>query len=140
MPQNHQEAIKWFQKAADQGYADAQSNLGACYDNGNGVAQDYQEAVKWYRRAADQGIAIAQFNLGLCYATGKGVPQDYVQAHKWANLSAASGKPGATELRSDLGELMTREQIAEAQRLASEFVAKKIGAAPNPPSGTEPKL
>ncbi|KAB2645301.1 MAG: SEL1-like repeat protein, partial [Verrucomicrobia bacterium] len=40
---------------AKQGDADAQFNLGVCYESGNGVAKDYVEAVKWYRKAAEQG-------------------------------------------------------------------------------------
>ena len=38
----------------------AQCNLGAHYDNGQGVKQDHTEAVKWYRKAAEQGDANAQ--------------------------------------------------------------------------------
>ena len=33
------EAVKWFRKAAEQGYVDAQYNFGVCYDKGNGVAK-----------------------------------------------------------------------------------------------------
>ena len=53
----------WYRKAAEQGYADAQYNLGILYANGQGVTQDYAEAARWYRKAADQGDAIAQINL-----------------------------------------------------------------------------
>ena len=45
--------------AAEQGDADAQNNLGACYYHGQGVAKDYAEAVKWYNKAAEQGDAEA---------------------------------------------------------------------------------
>ena len=34
-----------FTKAAEQGGADAQSNLGVCYYCGNGVKQNYTKAV-----------------------------------------------------------------------------------------------
>ena len=68
---------KWYRKAADQGDAAAQSNLGVMYANGQGVPQDYAEAVQWYRKAADQGDADAQNNLGVMYDKGQGVPQDY---------------------------------------------------------------
>ncbi len=54
-------AVKWFRKAAEQGYARAQFNLGWMYDNGRGVSKDESEAVKWYRKAAEQGHACAQF-------------------------------------------------------------------------------
>ncbi|MDB4723205.1 sel1 repeat family protein [Akkermansiaceae bacterium] len=59
-----EEAVKWYRKAADQGNATAQYNLGLSYDYGEGVEKDAEEAVKWYRKAADQGIAAAQKNLG----------------------------------------------------------------------------
>jgi uncharacterized protein len=51
------EAIKWYRKAADQGF---QSNLGIRYETGHGVAQDYAEAVKWHRKATERGFARSQ--------------------------------------------------------------------------------
>ena len=79
--QDYAEAVKWYRRAAEQGIAEAQHNLGFMYHEGQGMAQDYAEAVKWYRRAAEQGLAEAQTNLGYMYHTGRGVAQDYVQAH-----------------------------------------------------------
>ena len=38
---DYAEAKKWFQKAADQGDADSQYNLGSLYYDGHGVTQDY---------------------------------------------------------------------------------------------------
>jgi TPR repeat protein len=57
------EAVKWHHKAAKQGHADAQFNLGMRFKNGQGVAKDPVEAVKWYRKAAEQGHADAQEQL-----------------------------------------------------------------------------
>ena len=37
---NYSEAFKFCSVAAEQGYADAQFNLGYMYDNGQGVKQD----------------------------------------------------------------------------------------------------
>ena len=56
-----------YTKAAKQGDAVAQYNLGVCYDDGEGVEQDKQKAVEWYTKAAEQGLAEAQCDLGLCY-------------------------------------------------------------------------
>ena len=36
---NHTEAVKWYRKAAEQGDAVAQTILGLCYENGDGVTQ-----------------------------------------------------------------------------------------------------
>ena len=57
MPQDYREAVKWFRKAAEQGHAGAQANLGFMYDRGWGVPEDDREAVKWFRKAAEQGHA-----------------------------------------------------------------------------------
>ena len=91
--------------------------------NGNGVSQDYADAVQWYRRAADQGYDLAQHNIGVIYANGDGVPQDYVQAHMWWNLYAAQGNEGARDNRNRVAAKMSDAQIAEAQRLAREWLA-----------------
>ena len=56
-------AVKWYRKAAEQGNASAQCNLGACYGKGYGVDKDYDLAVQWYRKAARQGDKTAQNNL-----------------------------------------------------------------------------
>ncbi len=44
-------AVKWFRRAADQGMAYAQLNLGLMYAAGRGVPQDNVEAVKWLELA-----------------------------------------------------------------------------------------
>lgn len=90
VPKNDAEAVKWYRKAADQGYASAQSNLGVMYAKGEGVAENDAEAVKWYRLAAEQGNAIAQFNLGRMYAYGEGVARDIVTAQNWWSKAVSS--------------------------------------------------
>jgi TPR repeat protein/S1-C subfamily serine protease len=124
VPKDDAEAVKWFRKAAEQGLADAQFSLGFAYYNGNGVPKDDAEAVKWYRKAAEQGDAHAQFSLGVMYAAGEGVPTNHVLAYSWASLAAAGGHAKSKELREFLAKEMTREQIAEAQRIAAAFRPK----------------
>ncbi len=121
VPQNGDEALRWYRKAADQGNAEAQHNLGYMYANGQGVPQDYAEALKWYNKAAGQGNAYAQNALGWMYNSGQGVPQDFVLAYMWFNLAAAQGRSDAQDSRDKLAKEMTPAQIAEAQRLASEW-------------------
>ena len=50
--QDYQEALKWYRKAAQQGFAKAQFNLGVTYFNGWGVSQDFIRAHMWYSVAA----------------------------------------------------------------------------------------
>jgi len=86
------EAVKWYRKAAEQGYAKAQFNLGFMYANGNGVVKDEAEAVRWFRKAAEQGYAKAQFNLGFMYANGNGVVKDEAEAVRWFRKAAEQGQ------------------------------------------------
>lgn len=60
MDQSHTEAAKWWQKAAEKGFANAQVNLGNAYDKGHGVVQSSEEAIMWWQRAAEQGHHAAQ--------------------------------------------------------------------------------
>ena len=94
------------------------------YAKGTGVPQDDVEAVKWYRLAADQGFANAQLNLGLMYAKGTGVPQDDVEAYKWWNLAADQGNTKARGNKEIIEKSMTKQQIAEGQRLSREWFNK----------------
>lgn len=92
---NALQAVKWYRKAADQGYGIAQTNLGLCYMKGQGVQQDYTEAVKWFRKAAAQGHASAQCLLATSYTTGHGVEQDYSEAVNWYRKAAEQGSARA---------------------------------------------
>lgn len=83
--------VAGIRKAAEQGFAEAQFNLGLDYDRGEGVPKDEAQAAIWYRKSAEQGDADAQTNLGLLYATGKGVPQDHAQAAVWFRKAAEQG-------------------------------------------------
>ena len=53
--QDLKEAVKWYQKAADQGQVNAQYTLGWMYANGRGVEQNYVTACAWYNIAAAKG-------------------------------------------------------------------------------------
>jgi hypothetical protein len=81
---------KWM-KAAEQGDADAQAQLGFNYAEGKGVPEDDKEAVKWYKKAAEQGHASSQFSLGVIYSNGNGVPEDKKEAAKWYRKAAEQG-------------------------------------------------
>ena len=78
--------------AADQGFALAQNNLGAMYQNGQGVAQDLGQAYKWYTLAA------AHF----------GPSEDEERDRTLKN-------------RADIASKMSAQQIAEAQELAKKW-------------------
>ena len=84
-------AVAQYREAAEQGDAEAQLCLGACYYAGKGVEKNLAEAVKWLRKAAEQGHAMAQYRLGDCYEFGESVARDIAEAIKWYRRSAEQG-------------------------------------------------
>lgn len=119
-------AVRLLLPLAEGGDGFAQFALGFIYDTANAIPRDDAAAAKWYRKAADQGVAGAQYNLGAMYADGHGVPRDYVEAYKWlsvvvARSTAAQERDAALKMRDLVAAKMTREQVAEAAKLAREW-------------------
>ncbi|MBF0158627.1 MAG: sel1 repeat family protein [Magnetococcales bacterium] len=83
-------ALEWYRKAAEQGLAEAQANLGMMYYLGIGTAEDEKEAFQWLKKAADQGLAEAQRNLSILYAKGHGVALNKEESAKWLQQSNAN--------------------------------------------------
>jgi uncharacterized protein len=150
VPQDFGEALKWYRLAADLGSSYAENVIGVAYEHGLSVAKDDALAFRWYRHAANKiydrpdntWIHSPQYNIAAMYASGRGTAQDYVQALMWFTLAAAFGdtKPPsalgikladtsqytAPDQRDRLKALMTSAQIAEAERLASQWSPRSI--------------
>jgi hypothetical protein len=57
------EAAKWYHKAGELGYVQAQYALGDIYEFGEGVELNYSLAQRWYKKAASQGYIHASAKL-----------------------------------------------------------------------------
>ena len=107
-PAEKSEDISSIRQRAEQGDAEAQSELGCIYRYGSaGVPQDDAEATKWYRLAAEseeskdyiqslrqraeRGDVDAQHSMGNAYAVGGNVVPDGAEAAKWYRLAAEQG-------------------------------------------------
>ena len=117
-------AIRLWRPLAEKGDVRAQFSLATMYDLGHGVSRDFAEAIRWFRMAAEQGHGDAQYNLGAMYYLGYGVARDYRKAHKWFNIAGAAVHERAMDDRASVTKQMTPSQIAEAQKLAREWMAK----------------
>lgn len=93
VPVDAAKAAEWTQKAAAQGYADAQLSLGHKYHYGGGVPKDdaksqewYQKAKEQYLKASEQGDSNASHRLMVIYSEGWGVPKDKAKAKEWQQI------------------------------------------------------
>ena len=123
--QSDANAVRWFSRAAEQGNPLAQKCLGVAYSIGKGVDKDMAQAARWREKAANAGDVDCQELIGVHYFAGQGVPKDDVLAYKWLNLAAAAGSNKAMDLRNEVAEDMTPDQIAEAQKLSREWKVAK---------------
>ena len=76
---------------AEQGYANAQYELGLMFVTGRGASKNDAEAIKWFQKAAGQGFVDAQFSLGVMYANGDGVAENDTEAARWYLKAADQG-------------------------------------------------
>lgn len=91
VPQDHKQAIGWYERAAMRGLPAAQFRLGAHYERGLGVAIDHERAKVWYRRAAEQGHVRAMHNLGVLIVGKDNDQADYSAAVPWFRRAADRG-------------------------------------------------
>src|SRR5581483_4709033 len=78
---------QWVQKAAEQGDAGAQLQMGwLCAAN-----KDEKAAFEWYKQAAERGLPLAESELGISYLFGRGVAQDLQRGFEWLKKAVENG-------------------------------------------------
>ncbi|MBQ8885261.1 MAG: sel1 repeat family protein [Clostridia bacterium] len=70
---------------AKKGDAEAQLELGKCFEFGWGTEKNVKKAVKWYKKSAKQGNQKAISQLAYCYDMGIGVRKNPRKAKKLLN-------------------------------------------------------
>lgn len=104
LSQDYTKALYWYEKAANQGYAEGQYFLAVAYTKGQGVRPDHQKAFYWYEKAANQDDSAAQYSLGVSYFLGRGVQENTTIAKQWFGKSCFNGEQVACEAYQKLSE------------------------------------
>jgi uncharacterized protein len=99
---NSPKAVEWYRKAADQGHAHAQYELGLAYQSGEGVEKNRNKAAEYFRKAADQGHAHAQYAIGEAYRRGEGVEKNLRTAEEWFQKDPLEEKGWEEELFDEI--------------------------------------
>lgn len=101
--------------------------MGMVFEN---YARDFQAAgqrlagVLAAKSAAvmDERDAEGCYALGVTYSTAAGTMRDLIEAHKWFNLAALRGHEESSWCRAEIAEEMSRDEVAEAQRRARQWL------------------
>jgi TPR repeat protein len=85
---NRSAGMFWMQQSGQNGYREAQFQLGLAYSSGEDLPRDSASAARWFERAASQGHAAAQVNLATMYESGTGLTRDDARAAQWYRRAA----------------------------------------------------
>lgn len=91
--QDYKNAVPLLKQAADKENAEAQYNLGICYQQGVAVTQSDSLANIWFMRSAIQGSKNAQFKVAYSYAIGRGWQKNEKAAFYWSLKCAQQEDP-----------------------------------------------
>ena len=107
-------AAEFFQKAADQGHAEAQYGLAGLYGVGNGVPHNKKLSFHWFRKSAEQGYVESQFSLGSIYLEGDMVERSVSKAVDWWHKAAEKNHSGA---QFNLGSIYLEGKILKQDKI-----------------------
>ncbi|MBR1221009.1 SEL1-like repeat protein [Bradyrhizobium sp. U87765 SZCCT0131] len=114
---NYEEAVKWYDRAADAGIVPAMFRLGTLYEKGLGLPKDVDAARRYYIRAAERSNAKAMHNLAVLDADGGSKGPNYKSAAQWFRKAADYG---VADSQYNLGILYARG-IGVEQNLAESY-------------------
>src|SRR5262249_56421924 len=97
---DYDSALAIWGPLAQGGIARAQSNVGACFAEGLGVARDPALALRWLTLAAEAGDPVGQRNLAAAYFKGEGAAQDFARAAELYRAAAQQGDGSAQDMLS----------------------------------------
>lgn len=96
VPQDSAKAVEYYQKAADQGFANAIHNLAVSYEGGElGLPEDPVKARELYAKAAESDFPNSLMALGVMAREGDGGPVDMPLAVAALSRAEALGEPMA---------------------------------------------
>jgi TPR repeat protein len=143
LPHDHDEAMKWYARAASHGNIDAMATLGGLW--ANTPMTDILEAMKagripqqtfepdivqsycWRARAAMMGSALAQYELALMLSRdnsdrrGNAFAADLVQADFWFRLGAREPDYDNSQVRGAIEPKMTTAQLDQAKKMVADW-------------------
>ncbi len=92
---NTAEAVRWWQKAAEQGNPDALYQLGATWEAATSVPDNHANAIKYWKLAGEKGHVEALNRLTWLYTKTSGNGADDAEVMRWLKLAADKGSRDA---------------------------------------------
>jgi cell division septation protein DedD len=128
VPADLEQAQTWFERAAVQGHAQAEANLGLSLFQNN----QRERAIPWLQRAAERGDPRAQYYLGTAHFNGDLVALDWPRAYALMRRAADQGLPQARQSLAQMEPHLSAQDRERGTAMAQQMAAH----APATASGT----
>jgi TPR repeat protein len=145
VPPSRIEGVRWHERAANQGYVEAQAQLATLAIHGlaavtdpqagnaaglfatnQAVQADFETGIKWARKAADGGSSDGQAVLGYILTSGPEALRNLDEAKQWYERSANAGCPqGALGYALSLAAAATDQ---ERQAVVADYLRRAADA------------
>jgi TPR repeat protein len=126
VPKSDVKAMDWYRKAAEQGYAIAQDELGLILLGWEGRDDNARaDAINWFRKAAEQAYALGQYHLGtMLYINDQGLGNTpYTEAITWYIKAVAQGNDKEyQDIKYDLGQMYEKSVPANNTEAAYWYI------------------
>lgn len=122
-----EQALDYYEKAADKGNTEAMFNLADYYESlGYKEPRYYVTATDWYQKAAQAGNADAMDGLATNYELGWGVAENHQEAFRWYSKAAELGN---ADSMNSLGDYYSFDIDDESRDYSAEAVSWYLKAA-----------
>jgi TPR repeat protein len=139
---DHDEAMKWYTRAAARGHVTSMSTLGGLWQNvplndlvaamrsgspDHVFKPDIVQSYCWRMRAALMGSTLAQYELALMLSRsnsdsrGNVIEADLVHADAWFRLAARDTRYNNSQVRAAIEPKLTTAELEQAKKLASDW-------------------
>lgn len=117
-------AAEYYQRAAEQGAAEAEFNLGIIYQENS----DYKSAFHWYQKASNQNIPEADLNLARLYYRGLGVEKDFLRAGRLYKKAADGGLAQSQKFLSEIEEECIQPYAPTGEQVEACLISAGAGS------------
>lgn len=142
LPHDHEEAMKWYTRAAGRGHVFAMTILGGLWENvplndlidamragqfplKRRFEPDVVQSYCWRVRAASMGSTLAQYELATMLtrrssdSRGNVIEPDLVQADFWFRLGARNPEYNNSQVRAAIEPKLTTAQLDQAKKMVA---------------------
>ena len=122
-------AESWYRKAAAQGHAQAEDNLGLIlFQQGK-----KGEALPWLEKSVARDERRAELVLGTMLFNGDAVPKDWPRAYALVTRASQQGLPQASQTLAQMDGYLAPEQKQQGTQAAAQLArSAKLAAVPAP--------